>query len=90
MGRVRVREEKESAERRSGKRKSQKKENAGARKGRKTAKHSVFSKMLCGSGSSKSRLTKAAGAELSGQMSDQKLHAAVAQSRFRSQNARVP
>ena len=49
-----------------------------------------FSKMFCGSGSWKSRLTKAAGAELSGQMSDQKLHAAVARSRFRSQNARVP
>ena len=50
------------------KRKSQKKEDAGARKGRKVAKHSVFP-MICGSGGSKSRLAKAAGAEPAGQMS---------------------
>ena len=36
---VRVREDKESSERRAEKRKSQKKEDAGARKGRKVAKH---------------------------------------------------
>ena len=42
--------------------------------------------MICGSGWSKSRLAKAAGAEPSGQMRDEKLHAFVAQSRFRSQN----
>jgi len=52
-------------ERRSKKRKSQKKEDPGARKGRKAAKHCVFS-MVCGSGGSKSRLAKAAGAEPSG------------------------
>ena len=34
--------------------------------------------MICGSGGSKSRLAKAAGAEPAGQMSDEKLHAAVA------------
>ena len=44
------------------KRKSQKKEDPGARKGRKVAKHCVFP-MICGSGGSKSRLAKAAGAE---------------------------
>jgi len=33
--------------------------------------------MLCGSGGSKSRLAKAAGAEPSGQMRDEKLHAVV-------------
>ena len=42
--------------------------------------------MICGSGGSKSRLAKAAGAEPAGQMSDEKLHAVVAGSTFRSQN----
>ena len=42
--------------------------------------------MICGSGGSKSRLAKAAGAEPAGQMSDEKLHAVVARSRFWSQN----
>ena len=60
-------------------RKSQKKEAADARKGRKVAKHCVFP-MICGSRGSKSRLAKAAGAEPSGQMRDEKLHAVVARS----------
>ena len=81
----RVREEKRREERRSKKIKSQKKENPGARKGRKVAKHSVFP-MVCGSGGSKSRLAKAAGAEPAGHMRDEKLHAIVAQSTFPSQN----
>ena len=42
--------------------------------------------MICGSGGSKSRLAKAAGAEPSGQMRDEKVHADVARSTFRSQN----
>jgi len=42
--------------------------------------------MICGSGGSKSRLAQAAGAEPSGQMRDEKLHAVVARSTFRSQN----
>ena len=42
--------------------------------------------MICGSGGSKSRLAKAAGAEPAGQMSDEKLHAVVARSKFPSQN----
>ena len=54
---------------------------AGARQGRKVAKHCVFP-MFCGSG--KSRLAKAAGAEPAGQMRDEKLHAAVARSTFGS------
>ena len=62
-----------------------KKEDADARKGRKVAKHRVFP-MICGSGGSKSRLAKAAGAEPAGQMSDEKLHAVVARSTFWSQN----
>ena len=81
----RVREKRRVEERRSEKRKSQKKEDADARKGRKVAKHSVFP-IICGSGESKSRLAKAAGAEPSGQMTDDKLHAIVARSTFRSQN----
>ena len=81
----RVREKRRVEERRSEKRKSQKKEDAGARKGRKVAKHCVFP-MICGSGGSKRRLAKAAGAEPSGQMRDEKLHAVVARSTFRSQN----
>ena len=68
----RVREKRRVEERRSEKRKSQKKEDADARKGRKVAKHFVFS-MICGSGGSKSRLAKAAGAEPSGQMRDEKI-----------------
>ena len=67
------------------KRKDQKKEDADARKGRKVAIHCVFP-MICGSGGSKSRLAKAAGAEASGQMRDEKVHAVVARSTFPSQN----
>ena len=50
------------------------------------SQNTVFFPMICGSGASKSRLAKAAGAEPSGQMRDEKLHAAVARSTFRSQN----
>ena len=69
--------------RKSQKRKDQKKEDAGARKGRKVAKHCVFS-WFCGSGGLKSRLAKAAGAETSVEMRDEKLHAVVARSTFGS------
>ena len=48
--------------RRSERSKRRKKEEAGARKGREVAIHCVFP-MICGSGGSKSRLAKAAGAE---------------------------
>ena len=67
------------------KEKDKKKEDAGARKGRKVAKHCVFP-MICDSGGSKSRLAKAAGAEPAGQMRHEKLHAVVARSTFPSQN----
>ena len=53
------------------------KEDPGLRKGRKVAKHCAFP-MVCRSGGSKSRLAKAAGAEPTGQMKDEKLHAVVA------------
>ena len=42
--------------------------------------------MICGSGGSKSRLAKAAGAEPAGQMRHGKVHAVVARSTFPSQN----
>jgi len=77
------REEKKKEDQKSGK--SQKKEDPGARKGGKVAKHCVFP-MTCGSGGSKSRLAKAAGAEPAGQMRDEKLYAVVARSTFASQN----
>jgi len=78
-------EKRREDERRSEKRKSRRKEDAGARKGTKVAKHCVFP-MICGSGGSKSRLAKAAGAEPSGQMRDEKVHAVAARSTFPSQN----
>ena len=59
----------------------QKREDAGARKGREVAKHCVFP-VFCGSGGLKSRLAKAAGAETSGQMIYEKLHAVAARSTF--------
>ena len=71
--------------RRSERRKSEKKEDAGARKGRKVTIHCVFL-MICGSRGSKSNLAKAAGAEPSGQIRIEKLHAIVARSTFPSQN----
>ena len=56
---------------------SQKTADAGARKGKEVAKTCVFP-VFCGSGGSKSRLAKAAGAETFGQMRNKKLHAVVA------------
>ena len=51
----------------------------------KVAIHCAFP-MICGSRGSKSRLAKAAGAEPSGRMRDEKLHAVVARSTLQSQN----
>ena len=81
----REKRDREEEERRSQKRKPQKKEDPGARKGRKVAKHCVFP-MICGSAGSKSRLAKAAGAEPTGQIRDEKLQAVLARRTFRSQN----
>ena len=64
-------EKRKEEERRSEKRKSQKKEDVGAGKGRKVVKRRVFVPIICGSGGSKSRLSKAAGAEPSGGMRDE-------------------
>ena len=54
-------------------------------KSRNTAFFQYFP-IICGSGGSKSRLAKAAGAEPAGQMRDEKLHTVVARSSFPSQN----
>ena len=51
------------------------------------SRFTVFFPMICGSGGSKSRLAKAAGAEAAGQMGDEKVHAVVARSTFPSENA---
>ena len=85
IGSQRREEKKKENQRRESQRKSEK-EDAGARKSKKVAKHSVFS-MIYGPGGSKSRLAKAAGAEPSGQMRDAKLHDSVTRGTFRSQNA---
>ena len=58
-------------------------------KRRKKGIHCVFP-MVCGSGSWKSRLAKAAGAEPSGQMRDEKLEAVVARNKCPSQNEKAP
>ena len=50
------------------------------------SRNTVFFRMIWSSGGSKSRLAKAAGAKPSGQMSNEKVHAVVARSTFRSQN----
>ena len=76
-------EERRSEEKESGRKKMQMREKVG--KSRNTVFFIVFP-MICGSGGSKSRLAKAAGAEPAGHRSDEKLHAVVARSTFPSQN----
>ena len=46
------------------------------------SRNTVFFPVFCGAGGSKSRLAKAAGAEVACQMRDEKLHAVVARSTF--------
>ena len=77
------RDEKAVSREKSQERKDQKKEDAGARKGRKVAKYCVFS-WFCGSGGLKSRVAKVVGTETSGEIRDKKLCVVVARSRFRS------
>ena len=48
------------------------------------SRNTVFFPMVWGSGGSKSRLAKVAGAELAGQMGDEKLHAVVAKAHFQA------
>jgi len=78
MGSGRVREEKR-------RRKKIKKEKASEERRSRCAKH-FFLSLICGSGGSKSRRAKAAGAEPAGRMRDEKLHTVVARSTFPTQN----
>ena len=73
-------EERRSEEKESGRKKMQMREKLGK------SRNTVFFSIICGSGGSKSRLAKAAGAEPAGHRSDEKLHAVVARSTFPSQN----
>jgi len=84
---VRVKEEKrrEEQKREDDRRERVRRKKMQVREKGKVAKHCVFP-MICVSGGSKSRLAKAAGAELSDQTRDEKLHAVVARSTCRSQN----
>ena len=87
-------EERRGEERRSEKRKTQRKESEERARRKKMqvrekvakSRNTVFVPMVWGSGGSKSRLAKAAGAEQSGEMRDEKLHAFVARSTFGSQS----
>ena len=84
----RVRTEKSRSEKiRDGE--SQKKEDAGARKGREVAIRCVFP-MISGSGGSKSNLAKAGGGGVSWPDGDEKLHAVVARSTFVSKKLKTP
>ena len=68
---------------------SQKREDAGARKGREVAKHCVFP-VFCGSGGSKSRLAKAAGAETSGQMRNENCTPLWREAHFEVKSVKTP
>ena len=84
---VRVKEEKRREEKKKEdqKRESLTRKKIQVREKVANSRNTVFP-MICGSGGSKSRLAKAAGVEPAGQMRDEKLHAVVARSTFRSQN----
>ena len=86
----RVREEKRSEvkrreEERSSKRESLRRKKIQVREKVGKSRNNVFFPMVCGSGGSKSKLAKAAGAEPAGQLGDEKLHAFVARSTFASE-----
>ena len=70
-------------------RERQKKEDTPARNVRKVAKCCVFPK-ICVSAGSKSRLAKAAGAEVAAQSRQEKWHAAVARSAFQVKMYKTP
>ena len=53
------------------------------------SRNTVFFPMFCGSGGSKNRLAKAAGAKPAGQMIDEKVHSVVVRSTSASQNAQT-
>ena len=78
----------EKRRRRRSKRESLRKKKIQVREKVRKSRNTVFFPMICGSGGSKSRLAKAAGAEPCGQMRDEKLHAGVARSTFASKKAK--
>ena len=84
---MKSREEKSRRERKSQKKEDRRKK-IQVREMLEKSRNTVFFPMNCGSGGSKSRLAKAAGAETCGQMRDEKSHAALARSTFPSQNAK--
>ena len=71
--------------RRSERRKSEKKMQVREKVGK--SRFTVFFPMICGSRKSKRNLAKAAGAEPSGQLRNEKLHAVVTRSTFPSKDA---
>ena len=79
--------EKRREEERRSKRESIRRKKIQVREKVEKSRNTVFFPMICGSGESKSRLAKAAGAEPAGQMRDEKLHAVVARSTFASEKA---
>ena len=80
------REEKRGEIRRERVRRKSQRKKMQVRERQKSRETPCFFPMICGSGGSKSRLAKVAGAEPAGQMGDEKLHAVVARSTFSSQN----
>jgi len=78
--------EKRREEERSAKRESLRRAKIQVREKVRKSRHTGVFPMICGSGGSKSRLAKVAGAERAGQMRDEKLHAVVARITFPSQN----
>ena len=81
----RVREEKRTKEKTRRREKISEEKESEERRSRCAKRWKGAFPMICGPGGSKSRLAKAAGAEPSGQMRDEKLHAAVARSKFASE-----
>ena len=85
--REKIREEKVWEERREDQRRERvRRKKMQVREKVRKSRNIVFFPLICGSGGSKSRLAKGAGAEPAGQMGDEKLHAVVARSAFPSQN----
>ena len=88
MGRVREEKRREEKRRKNIREEKDSEERRCRAKRQKSRDTPCVSPMICVSGGSKSRLAKAAAAEPSGQMRDEKLHAVVARSIFGSQKCK--
>ena len=84
----RVREEKRRSEKIREEKERERRKETQLREKVGKSRFTVFFPMICGSGGSKSRLAKAAGAEPAGQMRDEQLHALVARSTCGSKKAK--